>query len=326
MKRKFIMLFNLSAALLIACNLAAQVNTPPGDPGLQERLKAVAQDKLEAQQADPGLSGESIDDYCIPGANCSYGDGFVDFAFAGISNLGSGCSSGGYGNFTSMQGSAEIGYPSTASFKTGYSDQMVSMWIDFNDDEVFSDMERILTDFNLPAANQTFSTDVTIPGFAMPGIHRMRIGANWIDPSSPDPCATFTYGEWEDYMMEITGTPISYNTGVVSIDMASVMLAGDVTPLATVANFGVETITFPVIMTSSTNGYVSTVEVVDLAVGESVQVEFDSWTVEVGAYDVEVCTDLDGDEIPDDDCQSMTIAFSDQPRQKVVAEFFTGTW
>lgn len=67
-------------------------------------------------------------------------------------------------------------------------------------------------------------------------------------------------------------------------------------------------------------------QVVDLSVGQALQVEFDTWTVEVGAYDVEICTALDGDEIPDDDCKAKTIAFSDQPRQKVVAEFFTGTW
>ena len=79
-------------------------------------------------------------------------------------------------------------------------------------------------------------------------------------------------------------------------------------------------------MTLATDGYESTVVFVDLAVGESVQVEFDTWTVEIGAYDVEVCTDLDGDEMPDNDCQSIAIAFSDQPRQKVVAEFFTGMW
>jgi hypothetical protein len=326
MKRKIITFLSLSAAMLIACNLPAQVNAPPGDPVLQERLQAVAQDQLVDQQADPGLWGESVDDYCIPGANCSFGDGFTDFTFAGIENLGSGCSAGGYGDFTTMQGSAEIGQAYTASFATGYADQMVSMWIDFNDDEVFSEMERILTDFNLPAAGMMYDVDITIPGFAAPGVHRMRIGANWIDPSSPDPCATLTYGEWEDYMMEITGDPISLNVGVASIDMATVMLAGDIIPVATVANYGVETVSFPVTMTSSTNGYESTVEVVDLAIGESVQVEFDTWTVEVGSYDAEVCTDLDGDEMPDNDCQTISIAFSDQPRQKVVAEFFTGTW
>jgi len=104
------------------------------------------------------------------------------------------------------------------------------------------------------------------------------------------------------------------------------MLAGDVAPMATVVNLGLETISFSVIMTEPTTGYSSTVDVVDLESGASVQVEFDNWTVEVGAYDVEVCTGLTGDEIPDDDCLSKTVAFSAQPRQKVVADFFTGTW
>ncbi len=79
-------------------------------------------------------------------------------------------------------------------------------------------------------------------------------------------------------------------------------------------------------MTEPTTGYTSTVEVVDLAVGETLQVEFDTWTVDVGSYDIEICTDLDGDQVPDDDCQAMTIVFANQPRQKVIAEFFTGTW
>nr|NQU91344.1 PKD domain-containing protein [Bacteroidota bacterium] len=39
-------------------------------------------------------------EYCIPSANCSYGDGFTDFGFAGIENWESGCSPNGYGDFT----------------------------------------------------------------------------------------------------------------------------------------------------------------------------------------------------------------------------------
>lgn len=320
MRRKTITLLIFMLAITVTGNLMAQISVS-GNAELQERLNAVAKQKMEVQQTN-----KSVDDYCTPSANCSYGDGFVDFAFAGIENLASGCSPGGYGNFTTMQGSAEIGNAYTAGFKTGYSDQNVSMWIDFNDDEVFSEMERILTDFNLPAANALFETEVTIPGNAVPGIHRMRIGANWVDPSSPDPCASLTYGEWEDYMMEITGTPIGYNAVLASIDMASIMLAGDIVPMATVANGGVETISFPVTMTVASTGYTSTVEVVDLAMGQTLQVEFDLWSVDVGSYAVEICTDLTGDEVADDDCKAKTIVFADQPRQKVVAEFFTGTW
>lgn len=325
MKRKTITLLIFILAIMVGGNLVAQINSTRTNPSVKERLNAVAQHK-QVLQLTQGSNVKSTDDYCIPGANCSYGDGFTDFAWAGIENLNSGCSPNGYGDFTGMQGSAEIGNTYTASMATGYADQMVSMWMDFNDDEVFSDLERILTDFNLPVAGLMTDVDITIPGYCAPGVHRFRIGANWIDPSSPDPCATFTYGEWEDYTIEITGTPIYYNAALYSIDMAGVMLAGDVIPKATVANLGVDTISFQVTMTESTTGYSSTIDVVDLLLGEMLQVEFDTWSVDVGSYEIEICTALVGDEIPGDDCQSKVIAFSDQPRQKVVAEFFTGTW
>ena len=324
MKRINLLTFTL--AVFVCGTMMAQVNAPPGSSGLQERLEMVAQHKAETGQALPGNSDATRAEYCIPSADCSFGDGFTDFMFAGIENLGSGCSPNGYGDFTDQIGTAEIGLSYTASFQTGYADQMVSMWIDFNNDTTFSELERILTDFNLPAANQMFEVEITIPGNAFPGIHRMRIGSNWIDPSSPDPCASLNYGEWEDYHIEITGDPISYNATVASIDMAEVLLAGDIIPMATVINMGMETVSFPVIMTDLTGGYTSTVDVVDLGMGESLQVEFDTWTTEVGVYDIEICTDLDGDEIPDDNCKTMSITFSDQPRQKVIAEFFTGTW
>lgn len=248
------------------------------------------------------------DSYCIPTANCDYGDGFTDFAWAGIENFGSGCSAGGYGVFTDLEASVEIGYSYTATFATGYGNQMVSMWIDFNQDYEFTDIERVLTDYNLAEAGVLYNVDIVIPGNGLPGTTTMRIGANWIDPSSPDPCATFTYGEWEDYSVEVTGTPIDLNAGVVSIDIDPLMPSGDITPLATVKNYGVETISFPVTMTVAGTGYSSTVQVTDLGLGDEVQVEFETWNAPTGAYEVEVCTELSGDQIPDNDCMTAEVS------------------
>lgn len=321
MRRKTFTLLIFILAISVTGNLMAQVSVS-GNAELQERLDAVAKHKTEVQQTN-----KSVDDYCVPGGDCSWGDGFDDFIFAGIENLATGCSDpSGYYDYTAMQGTAEIGMTYTAGFKTGYSDQYVSIWIDFNDDEEFADFERILTDFNLATAGVLIETEIAIPGGGNPGIHRMRIGANWADISSPDPCAVFTYGEWEDYMIEITGTPISYNAGVASVDMGGVILSGDIIPKVTVGNYGVETISFPVTMTEASTGYSSTIEVVDLAYGQTLQLEFDVLTVGNGAYELEVCTSLDGDQVPDNDCMTHNFACTDQPRQKVVAEFFTGTW
>ena len=218
-----------------------------------------------------------LDDvYCIPSANCNYGDGFTDFAWAGIENYESGCSAGGYGIFTSMEASVEIGYSYTATFASGTPNQNVSMWIDFNLDFEFEDYERVLTDFNLAVSGVLYNVDIVIPGNGLPGTTTMRIGANHNNPSSPDPCDTINFGEWEDYSVEVTGTPIDLNAGVVSIDMDPLMPSGDITPLATVRNFRIETISFPVTMTVSGTGYSSTVNIADLAIGEDVQVEFDT--------------------------------------------------
>ena len=326
MRRKTFTSLIFIMAILVTGNLMAQMNARQGSSEVQERLNAVAEHKLALQHAIPDQTDNTKAEYCIPSANCTLGDGFIDFAFAGIENYGSGCSPGGYGDFTSMQGTAEIGFTYTANIATGWAHQYVSVWIDFNNDTVFSETEILLTDLYLASGGIMYDVDITIPGDASPGIHRMRIGSKYYDLSSPDPCATFLYGEWEDYNMEITGTSLSYNAVLASIDIPVIMEPGDIIPVATVANNGIETISFPVTMTAPATGYSSTVQVVDLAMGQTLQVEFDTWTVDLGAYDVEACTYLDGDEIPDDDCQSMTIAFSDQPRQKVVSELFTGTW
>jgi hypothetical protein len=244
-------------------------------------------------------------EYCIPGGNCTWGDGFTDFAFAGIENYDSGCSPGGYGDFTDLSGEVEIGYVYTAIMSSGYSEQQVSMWVDFDDDYEFEVHERILTDFPIETTGILLEVDIIIPGNALPGTHRMRIGSNWQAPSSPDPCAILTYGEWEDYTLEVTGVPIDNDALTVSIDLDATMPAGDIIPKATVLNNGTQTISFPV--TCTAGSYTSTIQVTDLGLGEQVQVEFDTWTAVAGIYTIEVCTELVGDEVPGNDCMTMDI-------------------
>ena len=265
--------------------------------------------------------------YCIPSANCTVGDGFEDFIFAGIENIGSGCSPNGYGSFLGMTAEVEIGYTYTAQIKSpSYGDQNVTIWIDFNQDFEFSSDERVLIDYNIPEPGILYDVDITIPAGASPASTYMRIGASWSDPSSGDPCASLTYGEWEDYSIEITGTQISYNVGVVSIDMSAYVEEGDITPMATVKNLGVETVSFPVTCTID-GGYSSTVDVTDLAYNESIQLSFDTWAATEGSYDVTVETNLSGDEIPGNDILTKMVGVMPYiPVKRVVGEEGTGTW
>jgi len=147
-------------------------------------------------------------DYCYPSANCSFGDGFTGFTLEDISNMNSGCSNDmgieGYGDFTDLSTELEPGMEYTVGFETGYSDQDVSLWIDFDMDMAFEDEERLITDFNLANSGTLYSVDIEIPEGVMPGEKRLRIRANWQN-SAQDPCASFTYGETEDYTVVITG-------------------------------------------------------------------------------------------------------------------------
>jgi PKD repeat protein len=143
-------------------------------------------------------------DYCYPTANCSYGDGFTGFSLGNINNMNSGCSPSGYGDFTAMTTDLEAGQIYSLQWKTGYSNQFASLWIDLNSDREFQENERLITDFSLSSANTVYTTTFTVPETATPGVKRLRIRANWQNSAS-DPCSNYSYGETEDYTVVIAG-------------------------------------------------------------------------------------------------------------------------
>ena len=136
-------------------------------------------------------------------ADCSYGDGFLSFDLADISNPNSGCSTNGYGNFTDQSTDLEQGGTYTFTMITGWDEQNVSMWIDFNDDAVFSSNELIMTDEIVNTTGEPVEIEVTIPTDATLGEHRLRAKSDWQQNSSDNPCQAAEYGETEDYTVNI---------------------------------------------------------------------------------------------------------------------------
>jgi len=190
----------------VAVNPAAlnQSLQPGGTATRQITIENTGQLPLEYSVGSSTQPVDNIRAYCVPTANCSYGDGITGFAMLDINNLNSGCSSSGYGDFTSLNTEVQPGNTYNVSFETGYSNQNVCLWIDFNKNEVFDDAELLLEDFNLASADQLYTTTITIPDTAQSGITRMRVKANWID-SANDPCASVSYGETEDYTVNVSG-------------------------------------------------------------------------------------------------------------------------
>ena len=122
---------------------------------------------------------------------------------------------------------------------------------------------------------------------------------------------SFNIDNWYVDDIEIT-LPFANDVGTLSIDVASSIGSGIIAPQATVKNFGTNTNTFNVQMTIG--GYSSTKTVTGLAGGATQQVTFDNWNATLGAYTINVCTQLAGDQNTANDCESKNVAV------------FSGSW
>ena len=163
----------------------------------------------------PGDDNPSNDDttaevsnfLCQPETNCTLGDGLTLVSVEEINNP-SGCETDGYGDFTDLIANLAQGGTYDITLSTGYGNQFVKVWVDYNDDFTFSNNEVILNNYVIApgsnAGNYTETTSMTIPANATLGSHRMRIKTNWNADVPVDACEETTYGETEDYTANIT--------------------------------------------------------------------------------------------------------------------------
>ena len=143
---------------------------------------------------------------CQPEANCTLGDGLTLVSVEEINNP-SGCETDGYGDFTDLIANLAQGGTYDITLSTGFGNQFVKVWVDFNNDFTFSNNEVILNNFVIApgsaAGNYTETTSITIPANATLGSHRMRVKTNWSANVPADACDETTYGETEDYTVNI---------------------------------------------------------------------------------------------------------------------------
>ena len=172
---------------------------------------------------------------CTPSMNCDYNDGFQLFQIAEINNT-SGCE--GYGNFTSLSTELEQGLDYDLTVTTGYGDQYIKVWIDYNDDLDFTEDEVLLDNFVIApgeaAGLYTETITINIPQDVNLGEHILRAKSNWSGDVPIDPCVETTYGETEDYTVFIIESglgiiensfplkPIIYpnpTNGIITVDL-----------------------------------------------------------------------------------------------------------
>ncbi|WP_108869216.1 M14 family zinc carboxypeptidase [Aquimarina aquimarini] len=157
--------------------------------------------------------------YCVSkGNNVSYE--YIDYVGLGeITNTTT--ANSGYGDFTSLV--ANIGYgANTIIVSAGFTNtayrEYWSVWIDYNQNGSFEATEQIVSNQSNSSANQSFNFN--IPTTALSGTTRMRVSMKYnVEPGA---CETFTYGEVEDYAVNISTTPAAKEGGTIRKDNSDI--------------------------------------------------------------------------------------------------------
>ena len=142
---------------------------------------------------------------CQPESDCTNEDEIIKMEFAGISHR-SECSGTGYSDFTDIRGELIDVYDYPLSLTTKYGNEYVCAWIDFNNNFVFEENEKIIDNQILAPGKEAgiftekFDTDLPFP--MPPGQHILRVRISWDQPLT-DACSNVSYGETEDYIVEI---------------------------------------------------------------------------------------------------------------------------
>ena len=101
----------------------------------------------------------------------------------------------------------EQGGTHDVTMTTGYGNQYVRIWIDFNDDYSYTMDELVLDNYilgqGLGSGTYTETTQIVLPADATLGEHTMRVKTNWNAGVPDDSCVETTYGETEDYMVNV---------------------------------------------------------------------------------------------------------------------------
>jgi GEVED domain/Fibronectin type III domain len=141
-------------------------------------------------------SGDLISNIVIGGTTLSNFTGmlpvnpFYQF-FTGSPNLTASLQAGSSYNVTVSNGN--------------FGNQYVAAWIDYNDDGFFTVSERIGYTTAPLAANSSVNFPIVLACNPPLGVHRLRIRDVFNTPgASIDPCASYSFGETEDYNITIT--------------------------------------------------------------------------------------------------------------------------
>ncbi|MCZ7556665.1 MAG: T9SS type A sorting domain-containing protein [Bacteroidia bacterium] len=154
------------------------------------------------------LTSSASAQYCTAGSTyCGGGDEQIsNVTVAGINN-NSGCGTGGYSDYTATvtPGAMTAGssYPISVTNLYAYTGDQVNVWVDWNNNNVFTDAGEA---FLLSTTNNAlFTGNITCPVGTLTGNKRMRVRLSYYPTLTNLSCGVETFGEVEDYTIAVTG-------------------------------------------------------------------------------------------------------------------------
>jgi PKD repeat protein len=146
--------------------------------------------------------------YCIPSYSSGtiYGDFISLVQLGSINNATVASSSPFYTYYNSLTTDLIPGSVNTLTVSPGTypESNYIAAWIDFNQNGIFETTEKLGTILISGAAPLTGSISFTVPVGAVTGTTMMRV-REVFNKSTIDPCSAYSFGETEDYNVNIVG-------------------------------------------------------------------------------------------------------------------------
>lgn len=174
--------------------------------------------------------------YCSSKGSNTVGEWIEQFSLGAFTKTSG--NNQGYADYTSNVIYVSQGESYQISITPGFSSQTYTeysrVWIDLNQDGDFEDSGELLFS---QSGSSTMSGTLTIPATATPGNTRMRISMK--GDANPTACETFSYGEVEDYTVNIAENAVSYS---LTIDNPSEAQVGTPVTFSGTATNGVQNV------------------------------------------------------------------------------------
>ncbi|WP_338793837.1 GEVED domain-containing protein [Bernardetia sp. Wsw4-3y2] len=170
--------------------------------GQKSRMRAVLTG-FRSDLVSGGTTNPPTTSYCASKGN-SVSDEWIAGVKVGSLNKTSGAN-GGYADFTSNSVTLSQGSSNALTLTPGFSgtsyNEYWKVWVDFNKDNDFDDAGELVYDAG-SASSAVRTGTLAIPSNAPTGSTRMRVSMKYNGAQTS--CETFSYGEVEDYTINIT--------------------------------------------------------------------------------------------------------------------------